>query len=328
MRSLLDVGAYRLVGVDSDHLTSGLYEPGWDARYCVPKGDEPGYVDAIADIVERENVDVVWPCSDEEVVSLASVHDRFSNIGAAVVTSQPDVVQFAVDKLAVARRLSRHGIAVPASCRLDEDFDDFRFPVIVRPITARSAKGVSFFDTAEQGAAYRDAIGDDASSYFVQECVPYRAGYLHMVQAIFDKDQQLKAFFTSRSIRTTYPWGGPALGGVPVKNDTLKKLTMKVWEETGPWFGPVNVEYLYDPDRREFVFIEVNPRYWGYSYLATAAGINFPDITVRLALGEQVEAKLDYSTDVFTLTSREQLAFSRDMLLGPLPGAEMDEFAT
>ena len=145
-----------------------------------------------------------------------------------------------------------------------------------------------------------------------------------MTQAIYDSAGKRLASFMSRSIRTAYDWGGPALGGIPVKNTRLAELGRIVMEATGPHYGPVNVEFIHDARREDFVFLEVNPRYWGYSYLATAAGINFPDVVVRMIMGEQVAPMNEYRTDIVTLTSREQLAITCSDLLDQLPDGGID----
>jgi carbamoyl-phosphate synthase large subunit len=322
-RSLAAVDRYRLIGVDTDPLVSGLYVDALDGRYLVPPGDDPGYVDAIMDIVAKEKVDVVWPCSDEEVIALAPCRDFLAEAGARLVCAPADVISWVVDKLAVTRAVADAGVPVPLTCGLVENYPELTFPVIVRPRTGRSGKGVVFFDDLVSLKAYRDALGAAAESHFVQECVEFFPGNLYMAQAIFDDAQQQKAVFASRSIRTAYDWGGPALGGVPVRNQRLAELASQIFQATGPWFGPVNTEFLYDTAREEFIFLEVNPRYWGYSYLATAAGVNFPDITVRLALGEEVEAVTDYRMDVFTMTSREQLSFLQSELMTDIPGGDL-----
>ena len=67
LRSLEGNDRYRLIGVDGDHLGSGLYQNGLNANYKVPFGDSPDYIKSIVEIVKNENVDVIWPTSDEEV---------------------------------------------------------------------------------------------------------------------------------------------------------------------------------------------------------------------------------------------------------------------
>ena len=158
----------------------------------------------------------------------------------------------------------------------------------------------------------------------VQERLDYNLGRLYQAAAIYDGGGRRIASFMSRSIRTTYPWGGPALGVVPVSEPRLAELARIVMEATGPHFGAVHTEFIYDAQRHDFVFIEVNPRVWAASFLATAAGINFPDIIVRMVMGEKVIPTHDYHTDVVTLPSREQLAVVRSDLLGELPDGGID----
>ena len=320
LRSLAPLGKYRLIGADSDGLAAGLYAPELDGHRTVPAGDDPAYVAAVVRLCDEEGADLFWPGSDEEILAVARRHDDFAQVGTAVMTSPAATVEAVTDKLATVRKLAELGVLVPRSWRLDEAPDDPSIPVIVRPRVARSGKGVRFFDDHGETAKFADELGPEVERYFVQELIDCRTGRLHMAQAIFDRAQNLKAFFSSRSIRTTYSWGGPALGGVPVVSSRLKELTLKIFEATGPYFGPVNAEFILDPDRGDFVFVEINPRYWGYSYLATAAGINFPELTVRLALGQDITPDFEYRTDIVTMTSREQIAVPRDSVLGEIPG--------
>ena len=319
LRSLEGNSNYRLVGVDSDPLTAGLYEPGLAAHHVVPPGDAPQYIEQMLDVCSRESANVVWPCSDEEMVALADARGEFEGRGITVMTASIETVRRSIHKLNMVRLLKSRGVPVPRSCRFDEDFASIDGPLVVRPITGRGGKNVYFFKDAEETMPFRASLGDGVASWFVQERINSRVGDMHLVAALFGRNEQRISLFLSRSIRTMYSWGGPSLGGIPVHNETLRELGLKVLEASGPWFGPVNIEFLYDATRQTFYFIEINPRYWGYSYLATAAGLNFPELTLRMAEGEEITPQEDYRTDIVTLTSREQLAVPYEHLLGAIP---------
>ena len=319
LRSLAGTGRYRLIGCDSDALVAALYQPELANRYVVPSGHDPAYIRCVLDICKAEAADIFWPGADEEILACSAVIESFDAAGIHLVASPHATVLAATDKLATVTLVGELGIPVPLSWRLDERVDDPPMPVIVRPIRARSGHGVVFFNQAEELKAYRQALGDRATEHMVQESLDYRLGRLYMAQAIYDGSSQRLASFMSRSIDTAYDWGGPALGGVPVRNERLAELARTAMEATGPHYGAVNVEFIHDATLNDFVFLEVNPRYWGYSFLATAAGINFPDIIVRMVMGEMMTPVCDYRTDVVTLTSREQLAIARGDLLGELP---------
>ena len=319
LRSLAQTGRYRLVGCDAEALVAALYQPELAGRYVVPSGHDPAYVDRVLEICKAETADVFWPGADEEVIACSAATECFAAAGVHLVASPHATVMTATDKLATVALVSDLGVPVPRSWRLDEKVEDPPMPIIVRPIRARSGHGVVFFDSADELEAYRVALRDKAGEQMVQERIDYRLGRLYMAQAIYDGDGQRLASFMSRSIRTVHDWGGPALGGVPVRNSRLAELARVAMEATGPHYGAVNVEFIHDATIEDFVFLEVNPRYWGYSFLATAAGVNFPDIVMRMVMGEEVAPVSEYRTDVVTLTSREQLAIVRSDLLGELP---------
>ena len=65
-------GKYRLIGVDSNGLSDGLYREENNSYYVVKNGDSEGYIDDIIEICKKEHVDVIWPTSDEEVVAISN----------------------------------------------------------------------------------------------------------------------------------------------------------------------------------------------------------------------------------------------------------------
>ncbi len=324
LRSLAAMGRYRLVGCDAEALVAALYQPELSGRHVIPFGHDPTYIDRILEICKSEKADVFWPCADEEILSCSAVAERFTAAGVHLIASPHATVMTATDKLATVALVEDLGVPVPCSWRLDDRVEDPPMPVIVRPIRARSGHGVVFFESVDELDAYRVALGNRAAGQMVQERLDYRLGRLYMAQAIYDSGGRRLAAFMSRSIQTAHDWGGPALGGVPVNEPRLAEFARTVMEATGPHYGAINVEFIYDAAREDFVFVEVNPRYWGYSFLATAAGINFPDIVIRMAMGENMTSTTEYRTDVVTLTSREQLAITRGDLLGELPNGGID----
>jgi predicted ATP-grasp superfamily ATP-dependent carboligase len=54
------------------------------------------------------------------------------------------------------------------------------------------------------------------------------------------------------------------------------------------------VEFKYDPNLRNFLIIEVNPRYWGSLPLAVMSGVDFPVLHALSALEQDYEPVLEY----------------------------------
>jgi carbamoylphosphate synthase large subunit len=84
----------RVVGTDMSPQAVGRHF--CDRFYVVPPGSDPGFPDAVLDIVRRENVDVVLPQSSFDLLALAETRERF--MGTTVMVSPPEAIRAANDK--------------------------------------------------------------------------------------------------------------------------------------------------------------------------------------------------------------------------------------
>src|ERR671916_2864090 len=83
----------RLVGTDMSERSIGRHL--CDAFHLVPPGADPGFADAVLDVVEREGVDVVLPQSSFDLEGLASRRDTFP---VPVLVSAPETIRRSNDK--------------------------------------------------------------------------------------------------------------------------------------------------------------------------------------------------------------------------------------
>ena len=65
----------RVVGTDMSPTAVGRHF--CDRFYVVPPGSDPAFVDAVIDIVRRENIDIVLPQSSFDLLGLAESRERF-----------------------------------------------------------------------------------------------------------------------------------------------------------------------------------------------------------------------------------------------------------
>src|SRR5947207_14030818 len=82
-----------------------------DRFYVVPPGRDPGFADALLDIVRRENIDCVLPQSSFDLLALSESRERF--MGTTVLVSPPDAIRTANDKAAAYALLERLGLRAP-----------------------------------------------------------------------------------------------------------------------------------------------------------------------------------------------------------------------
>ena len=95
----------RVVGTDMSDRAIGKHL--CDAFHVVPAGSDPGYADAIRELVERERVDVVLPQSSFDLEGLAGVRETFP---VPVLVSSPETIHRSNDKAESYALLQRIGV--------------------------------------------------------------------------------------------------------------------------------------------------------------------------------------------------------------------------
>jgi carbamoyl-phosphate synthase large subunit len=98
----------RLVGTDMSERAIGRHL--CDAFHLVPPGSDPAFPDAMLDVVEREQVDVVLPQSSFDLEGLARERDRFP---VPVLVSSPETIRRSNDKAESYALLRELGLPAP-----------------------------------------------------------------------------------------------------------------------------------------------------------------------------------------------------------------------
>ena len=104
----------RLVGTDMSERSVGRHL--CDAFHLVPAGSDPGFPDAIRDIVQREGAACVLPQSSFDLEGLAAHRDSFP---VPVLVSKPDTIFRSNDKAETYDFLHRLGLPAPAFRRVN-----------------------------------------------------------------------------------------------------------------------------------------------------------------------------------------------------------------
>ena len=100
----------RLVGTDMSERSVGRHL--CDVFHLVPAGSDPGFADAILDVVGREAVDAVLPQSSFDLQGLAEHRNRFP---VPVLVSAPETIRRSNDKAETYELLHRLGVPAPGT---------------------------------------------------------------------------------------------------------------------------------------------------------------------------------------------------------------------
>ncbi len=273
-----------LFPVDVQPLSAGLFRG--KEGLVLPKGEAPGSLDIWREEFEKRGIEVVFPGSDYDVVSLSAVRDEWAATGGpAVLVSDRELVLDCRDKARTYERLTRDGIDAPKCVwgkSLEETLtfaDSVGYPVVIKPRDGSASRNVTF--------AKDDA---ELSFYFTRTPNPIIQEYLALdgeaeefTCAVFADVQGLVAatFMARRTLS-----GGTTFRAEVGYWEKLEPLLRKIGETLKPR-GPLNVQ-LRMTDRGPVPF-ELNIRCSGTTAIRAYYGYNEPEMWIRnYVLGEAV----------------------------------------
>jgi len=242
-----------------------------DRGLLVPRQSDPGFVDALLELFEREAIRLVVPTHDGELPPLAAARDRFAAIGTTVSISDPATVAIGRDKARTHAWLTAEGFPTVRQGTVTDvlaDAGSWRWPLVAKPREGSAGIGVlrcqSVADLPE---------GD----VVVQEIAP---GDEHTVDVLVRRDGRCPVAVPRRRLEVR---SGEVSKGVTVRHPALEDLAKRLAEALPGAFGVLNVQVFAAGD--ELRVIEVNARYGGGFPLAYEAGARLPEWTIEELLG-------------------------------------------
>jgi carbamoyl-phosphate synthase large subunit len=264
------------IATDVDQLAPALYHA--DARALVPRVDDPGYVDALRDLVALHDVRLVVPLTDLDHRRLAEAREDLG--GAIPLVSGVETVERCSDKYLAHVFFGEHGIGSPPTWLPDGLPDDLRYPVLVK---ARKGFGSRHIYRAHDRGELDFFLRYTTAESMVQSVC---RGEEFSVDVFSDLDARCVAAVPRTMIESK---GGESIKGMTIKDAQLIDFARRVAETLGI-VGPANVQCFREPTG-ELEVTDVNPRFGGGFPLPTAAGSRYPELALALASGERLEPR-------------------------------------
>ncbi len=199
---------------------------------------------------------------------LLSVMDRAAEFSCQLPFSSAAKIRFVRDKAWVAAQPE-------APATVD------RAPCVVKPRVGSGSRGRVYCETDEEMQRIAGA------GTVVQERVE---GEARCVSLLYDLEGSCSAAFVHRRLHEYPADGGPSTWRESIRDDALVERACTIVDRVG-WRGVIQLEF------KGGYLLDVNPRFWGSLNLAVEAGMNFPDLLYRVAMGEKIR-RFDYRTGV------------------------------
>jgi predicted ATP-grasp superfamily ATP-dependent carboligase len=271
-----------------------------------PLTNPAGYAAAVRCVAEQEGTTLLLPITD---ASLEAVLERRALLPAHITLPFADLATYraASDKAYVLEQAQSCGFGVPetrivaSSEQWDELIPDRFFPGVIKPhrsvVTAGNSRRKLVVTRVADACECRRvlaALPPEAFPVLVQRWV---SGVGEGLFALRWGGRTI-ALFAHRRLREK-----PLAGGVSVYRESIaldNRLVgpgLRLLDALG-WQGVAMIECRHDLETGDYVVMEVNGRFWGSLQLAIDAGVDFPALLVRCAMGERVPECRDYRSGV------------------------------
>jgi carbamoyl-phosphate synthase large subunit len=264
-----------IVAVDIDPLAPALQEA--DCPYIVPRLSESSYIPTLVEICRREQVHLIFPLIDPDILVLARHRQEFESVGARVVVVSEEAATTTADKWLTYQFFRRLDVPTPYSW-LPEQIQNatLEYPVFIKPRFGSAGKQAFPARNEQELLFFLNYVPDP----IVQEYLP---GPEITNDVICDFEGNVLAVVSRQRIEVR--WGEVAKGKTIYDPEIIHHcVTIAKGLKA---IGPITVQCMLRDGKPYFT--EINARFGGGVPLGIAAGVHSPHWFLALAAGLPVE---------------------------------------
>ena len=235
-----------------------------DGYFEVPRVDKINYIDSLLDIVLKNNISLIIPTIDTELLILSSNIELFKKHKVEIVISDYEVIQIFRDK-----RLT-HNFFEKQQINFAKEFTktNFILPMYIKPIDGSRSIDNYVITDKEQLTEYHLS---NLKLMFL-EYLDHKIHTEFTIDLYFDKNSDLKCLIPRQRLEVRDGEVNKAI----TKN---KKFIPEIWQKLKKidgFRGCITLQVFVNNISNKIYGIEINPRFGGGYPLSYLAGGNFP----------------------------------------------------
>lgn len=279
----------RIFAADSNPLAPALYFA--DKHFIIPRVSSEDYVSSLYELCMNENISLVIPTIDTELLTLCEQRDSFADTNTRLLVSDRKVIDICRDKYNTYCFFREVGVSTPATYKRIEDVQD-SYPLFVKPIDGSSSVNAFKVKNRDELAFFCTYISRPIIQDFIE-------GEEYTIDVMCDFDGN-PIFVTPRKRIATR--SGEVSKTQIVNDTTMQDEAVRIVKALKP-VGPITIQAIKSRAHNRNYYIEINARFGGGAPLSIIAGANSSKSLMRMVKGEKVEQDIK--------SGREDLIFLR-----------------
>ena len=258
-----------------------------DRKAILPRINEDNYIDEIINVCKREDIRIVIPTIDTDLLILSEERERIeSESGAVVLISSNEVVTICRDKINTQKFLEENGFKIPKMYSEEElDSGELEFPLFIKPKSGSSSINTFKVNNIEELATYRSLIKEPIVQDFME-------GKEFTVDVFLDFDGNLITVVPRLRMATR---SGEISKGKIIKDKEIIEDIKRLVEVLKP-IGHITVQLM--KTNKGIEYIEINPRFGGGAPMSIQSGADSCENLYRLLMGESLEYNENYRDNI------------------------------
>ena len=249
--------------------------------------DERKAVDSVLEVGRRFNLRdwVLFPTRDEHVAAFSRHREELAQF-FRVTTGEWESVEWAWDKKKTYELAEKLGIPVPKTfnVRSADELSNLysRLPLAIKPAIkenffyATGAKAWRANTVKELHQFYEKASAQiRPEEILIQEIIPGDGSEQFSYCAFFDQGKPYSTLTARRARQHPREFGRASSYVVTVDAPAIEELSERFLRSIN-FHGLVEIEFKRDPRDGKYKLLDVNARTWGFHWIGSACGVDFP----------------------------------------------------
>ncbi|NMB44324.1 MAG: ATP-grasp domain-containing protein [Clostridiales bacterium] len=258
-----------------------------DKKAILPRINEDNYIEEIINVCKRENIRLVIPTIDTDLLLLSEERERIeTESGATVLISSTEVISICRDKINTQKFLEENGFKIPKMYSKEElDSGRLKFPLFIKPKSGSSSINTFKVNNLEDLTTYRSLIKEPIVQDFME-------GKEFTVDVFLDFAGNLITVVPRLRMATR---SGEISKGKIIKDREIIEAIKRLVEVLKP-IGHITVQLM--KTNKGIEYIEINPRFGGGAPMSIQSGADSCESLYRLLMGEKLEYNENYRDNI------------------------------
>lgn len=236
--------------------------------FQVPRVSDPLYISYIKTLCIENDVGLVIPTIDTELLLLSHHKEEFLAAGIFIIVADSSLIELCRDKRKTGDLFTSLNIDSPAIYGKN----NLQFPCFCKPYDGSCSIGA--FPLFDEGMLTDEIFSKEKNIFMELIGKEYKE---YTVDAYYDKTGQLKCLVPRERLEVR---GGEVSKGV-TRLDTVYDYLRSRLSNLKNAVGCITVQVFFNPATGSIKGLEVNPRFGGGYPLSYAAGANYPEWLIQ-----------------------------------------------